>query len=373
MPASTPLARRRLLAGALALPAAPALAQTRRVTDALGREIQLPARVERVVPMFNYEEFTAISGPEGWQRVVGMNRIVWEGWRPAIFSRYRAVIPALATLPDTGNTDEGTFAAERVIALRPDLLLMPAWAWTAAETARQQILAAGIPILVMDYNAQTVEKHVATTLAIGAAMGSMERATALADRYRRNHAGIVERAARAAGGDKPRVHLELGQGGAEVVGNSYSSRTMWGRIFAALNVQNIAEGRVPGAYAPIPAEAVLAADPQFVFIGASSWANRPRAVRTGYDIAPEETRRALSLYPQRPGWSGLSAIRAGELHAMEHGLCRTLFDDTAMLYMAKRFWPSAFERDDPVAALAEYHARFLPVPFSGTWMVKWQA
>jgi len=28
---------------------------------------------------------------------------------------------------------------------------------------------------------------------------------------------------------------------------------------------------------------------------------------------------------------------------------------------------------NPVAALAEYHARFLPVPFSGTWMLTWQA
>ena len=35
--------------------------------------------------------------------------------------------------------------------------------------ARGQIAAADIPILVFDYNAQTVDKHVASTLAIGAA------------------------------------------------------------------------------------------------------------------------------------------------------------------------------------------------------------
>lgn len=367
------LRRRALLAGAAALPAAPAFAQGRTVTDALGREVRLPPRVERAIPMFNYEEFTAIGGPEAWRRVVGMNRIVWEGWRPAIFARYRAAIPALAMLPDVGNTDEGTFAAERVIALRPDLLLMPAWAWTAAATARDQIQAAGIPILVFDYNAQTLDRHVASTLAIGAAMGTPERAAALAERYRRNHAGIVERAARAAAGHAPRVHLELGQGGAAEVGNSYSARTMWGCIFAVLGARNIAEGRIPGAYAPLPAEAVLASDPEFLFIGASSWAGRPHAVRTGYDVTAEETRRTLAPYRARPGWSALSAIRAGELHAVEHGLCRTLFDDTAMLYMAQRFWPGAFEGDDPVAALAEYHARFLPVPFSGTWMLRWQA
>lgn len=367
------LGRRALLAGAALLPAAPALAATRTVTDAMGREVVVKQHPERVVTCFNYEEFTAIAGPEGWRRVVGMNRVVWEGWRPAIFARYRGVIPALGAMPDVGNTDEGTFAAEKVIGLRPDLVMLPAWTWNAAETARNQIAAAGIPILVFDYNAQTIGKHVASTQAIGAAMGTPERAQALADRYRRNVEGILERAARASGGVKPRAYIELGQGGAEVVGNSYSPRTMWGRIFDMLGAFNISAGRIPGNYAPIPAEAVLAADPQFVFIGASSWANRPRAVRTGYDVPPDATRAGLAPYAARPGWAGLTAIRNGELHAMEHGLCRTLFDDTAMLYMAKRFWPGAFADADPVAALADYHAQYLPVPFSGTWMLPWRS
>ena len=364
--------RRSLLLGALAALPLPAFAQAPRITDALGREVSLAAPPRRVVMTFNYEEFTAIAGVGAWQRVVGMNRVVWEGWRPAIFARYRAVIPNLATLPDVGNTDEGTFSAEKVISLRPDLLMVPAWLWNAAPTACEQIAAAGIPILVFDYNAQTLERHVASTRAIGAAMGSLDRAEELAERYRRNTGTIVERATRAAGPDKPRVHLELGQGGAETIGNSYPPANMWGRLFERLGARNIAAGRIPGSYGPIPAEAVLAADPQFIFIGASSWTNRPKAVRTGYDVPPEVTRASLAPYAQRPGWAGLSAIRAGELHAMEHGLCRTLFDDTALLYMAKRFYPAAFANDDPVAALADYHARYLPVAFSGTWMLPWR-
>jgi ABC-type Fe3+-hydroxamate transport system substrate-binding protein len=368
-------ARRCLMAAALGLPALarPALAQTRTITDALGREVVVKQRVERAVMMFNYEEFTAIAGTEGWRHVVGMNRVVWEGWRPQIFARYGRVIPNLAAMPDVGNTDEGTFSAEKVISLRPDLLMMPAWAWTAAETVRNQVAAAGIPILVFDYNAQTVERHVASTRAIGAAMGTPERAGMLAERYRRSIGGILERVPRPAAAERPRVHLELGQGGPEVIGNSYAPTTMWGRIFDMLGVRNLADGRIAGAWGPVPAEAVLAFDPQFLFIGASSWVNRPRSVRTGYEVTPEETRRSLAPYAARPGWAGLTAIRSGELHALEHGLCRTLFDDTAMLYIAKRIWPGAFADADPIAALADYHARFLPVAFSGTWMLPWRA
>jgi iron complex transport system substrate-binding protein len=366
--------RRTLLAAApwaFAL-ARPALATTRTIVDALGREVRVKPRPERVVMTFNYEEFTAIAGLDGWQRVVGMNRVVWEGWRPAIFSRYRALVPNLGAMPDVGNTDEGTFSAEKVIGLRPDLLMAPAWLWTAASTACAQIEAAGIPILVFDYNAQTLDRHLASTRAIGAAMGTPSRAEALADRYRRNHEGIVARAERAVGSARPLVHVELGQGGAGSIGNSYAPSTMWGRIVALLGARSTAEGRIPGAWGPVAAEAVLAADPGFVFIAGSSWLNRPHAVRTGYDTPAEQTRASLAPYAARPGWAGLSAIRAGELHAIEHGLCRTLFDDTAMLYIAKRLYPGAFAEDDPVAALADYHARFLPVPFSGTWMLPWR-
>ena len=371
--------RRRSLLGALplaALPAAtlplPALAQTHRVTDALGREVQLQANPRRVVVMFNYEEFTAIAGVEGWARVVGMNRFVWESWRPAIFARYRAVIPNLAAMPDVGSTDEGTFSAEKVIALRPDLLVMPYWSWVAAETARAQIESAGIPILVIDYNAQTVERHLASTRALGAAMGTPERAEQLAERYRRNMEDMLERIARVQQSAKPKVHFELGQAGAGTVGNSYAG-TMWGKLATTIGADNIADGKLTGPWGPLAAETVLAANPDFVFIAGSSWVNRPNAVRTGYDVAPDVTRASLAPYAARPAWQALAAIRRGELHAIEHGLCRTLFDDTATLYIAKRLWPAAFAEADPVAALADYHARFLPVAFSGTWMLPWRS
>lgn len=364
--------RRALLACALAAPAAPALASARTIVDALGREVPLAGPARRAIMAFNYEEFTAIAGLEGWQRLVGMNRVVWEGWRPAIFSRYLPLIPNLAAMPDVGNTDEGTFSAEKVISLRPDLLMVPAWLWRAAETACAQIAAARIPILVFDYNAQTLESHIASTNAIGTAMGTTERTGALIERYRRNFEGIVERAARAAGAEKPRAYVELGQGGPDVIGNSYPPHSLWGRFFEHLGASNAAAGRIQGGFGPLQAEAVLAFDPQYIFIGASSWVNRPRAVRTGYDTTPEQTRASLAPYAARPGWAGLSAIRAGELHAIEHGLARTLFDDTALLYMAKRFYPGAFANDDPIASLADYHARFLPVRFSGTWMVPWR-
>lgn len=368
------LTRRSLLAAGCGLLAAPALstrsfAATRQVVDALGRTVDLPATIDRVVVNFNFEEFTAIAGKEGWAEVVGMSKSLWSGWRPAIWAKYTPLIPNLADMPEIGNTDENSFNVEAVIALKPDVLLLAEWSWKVLEAQRAQIEAAGIPIVVIDYNAQRLDRHLASTRAIGRVMGTEDRAETLAKLYEAQYREIMDRIASAGAGAKPKLHFELGRDGAAKIGNSYSG-TMWGKIATLLGAENIADGRLAGPWGPMSAEAVLAADPDFVFIAGSSWLNKPNCVKTGYDTDLATARASLAPYAARPGWSDLKAGKTGEIHAIEHGLCRTLFDWVAMQYIAKRLHPKAFADVDPIASFADYHAKFLPVPFSGTWMAK---
>lgn len=358
-----------LLAGlaAAAAPLSPALAAPEEITDALGRTVSVELPVQRVALNFNFEEFTAVAGKEGWAKVVGISRAPFEGWRPAIFNRYKALIPNLAAMPDLGHTEDNTFSAEKVIALKPDVLLMAEWSYNSAKTARGQIEAAGIPIVVIDYNAQVLDRHMASTRALGKVMGSSGRAEELARLYEQKFNDVLARVARASG-PKPKVYVELGQAGADTIGNTYNN-TMWGKIITTLGAENIATGKLPGPWGPLNAEAVIAANPDLILIAGSSWVNKPQAVRTGYDTDEATTRASLEPYAQRPGWDGLAAVRTGNVNAIEHGLCRTLFDFVAMQYIAKRLYPEQFKDVDPVQSFRDYHARYLPVAYSGTWML----
>ena len=172
-------------------------------------------------------------------------------------------------------------------------------------------------------------------------------------------------------GARPKVYVELGQGGADVVGNSYW-KGMWGRLLEFAGADNIAANRLPGAgaWGPLDPEYVLAANPDAVFIAGSSWAGRPNAVLTGFDADLATTRARLAPYARRQGWAGLNAVRSGQVFAVEHGLCRTLFDYTATQYIAKAVFPGRFADLDPVAELRRYHEQFLPVAFDGTWMAR---
>ena len=235
---------------ALALPLLAALPRPSRatvppITDALGRTVELKAPAERIVLGFNYEEFTAVAGSAGWDRVVGFGQALWANWRPSVFSRYRAVIPRLNELVDVGNTDDNSFSVEKVIALRPDLVIMAQWSFSVLPQAVAQLQALGIPVMVIDYNAQMPERHVASTIAMGMATGNQDRARELATLYLTKVADIQKRCA--AAGSRPKVYIGVGQGGADAVGNTYS-HGMWGRILDLMGANNIAAGKSLGAW-----------------------------------------------------------------------------------------------------------------------------
>ncbi len=372
MPMSHPrLGRRSALALGLgaALAARRARAAMPAITDALGRTITIKAPAERIVLGFNYEEFTAIAGPAGWDRVAGFAKTLWSDWRPSVYKRYLVPIPRLGTLPDVGNTEDNSFSLERVLSLRPDLVVMAEFSFKALAEPVRQLEALGIPVLVIDYNAEMPERHAASTLALGVATGNEERARALAALYVDKLADLRRRVADAP--RRPKVYVELGQGGADVVGNTYWNG-MWGRLLEFAGADNIAAGRLPGAgaWGPLDPEYVLAANPDAVFIAGSSWVGRPNAVLTGFDADLATTRARLAPYAKRRGWAGLHAVQSGQMFAMEHGLCRALFDYTAAQYIAKAIFPDRFADIDPAAELRRYHEQFLPVAFEGTWMAR---
>lgn len=361
------LTRRGALLGAAAMLAAGPARAADGVVDALGRRVALRGPAHRIVLGFNYEEYTAIAGPAGWDRVVGFAKTLWSDWRPSIYRRYLRAIPRLDTLPDVGNTEDNNFSLERVLSLRPDLVVLAEWSFHVLADQVKQLEALGVPVMVIDYNAEIPERHVASTLALGAATGNAERAHVLASLYTDKLADIQQRVA--GGTTKPKAYVELGQGGADVIGNTYVN-TMWGKLLAFLGADNIATGHIAGAWGPLNPEFVLAANPDAIFIAGSSWAGKPNAVLTGFDADIATTRARLSPYAKRQGWPQLTAIRDGQLFAIEHGLCRALFDYTATYYLGKQLYPDRFADIDPVAELRNYHERFLPVTFEGTWMAR---
>jgi iron complex transport system substrate-binding protein len=72
---------------------------------------------------FYPEDYLAVAGEGGAERLVGMSL----GWfmksRPAIWSLYVASQPQLAKVPDLGNVQDQS-SIEKTLAVKPDLVIL---------------------------------------------------------------------------------------------------------------------------------------------------------------------------------------------------------------------------------------------------------
>ena len=339
------------------------------ITDVEGRKITLEKPAERVLLGFNFEDFIAIVGDHAMDRVVAISRPVWKGWRPNQYEAYVQQIPEIEALADVGDTEGGTFSIEAAIAAHPDLAILAAWQFRALGKNVEQLEQAGIPVLVIDYNAQTLERHLRSTRVIGQAMGTEDRAEKLATLYESYFEDTLKRT-KGAKETQKKVYVELAKKGPSEVGNSYANG-MWGGLIDLLGGDNIANGQIEG-WGPLSPEYVLASKPDVIFLAGSEWLSSPGAVPVGFGADLGMVNERISAYLTRVGWSELPAIKNGEVYALYHGGARTLSDFVYMRQIAKALYPAEFSDVDPDQELKKFYADWLPVTPKGVFGTKYQ-
>lgn len=352
-----------ILAITFGLPAHPQIT----VTDLMDREVTIYRPAERVLLGFNFEDYMAIVGPGAMDKVIGVSLTPWRDWRPMQYKTYLKAMPSIANLLDVGDTESGTFSVEKVIAAKPDLAILAAWQYKALGEGAQQIENAGIPLVVIDYNAQTLEKHVRSTLLIGKVMGADDRAKKLANFYTSVIEGTKARVAKE-GASSKKVYVELAQAGPGKVGNSYGNG-MWGGVIELVSGTNIAKGQVTN-WGPLSPEYFMAQKPDVILLAGSEWPSKPEAVLVGFGADATLANQRMGAYLGRPGWSDLPAVKNGDVYAIYHGGARTLSDFVFVRYLAKVLYPDAFKDVDPMAELRAYYKTWLPIEADGVFVLR---
>ena len=181
-----------------------------------------------------------------------------------------------------------SFRVDRILALEPDLVL--AFSDLQADVARD-LIRAGVPVLAT--NQRSVGEVLTTILVIGGALGCEAAArglvTDLQDEIRQVREFSSVWPAR------PRVYFEE-WGGPLISGIRWVSELIeiaGGQdVFPELRERRDAAGRV------VEPEEVARRDPEIIV---ASWCGKPVD---------------LDAIRGRPGWSGVSAVRSGRLHAL---------------------------------------------------------
>ncbi len=234
------------LAAFLLLLAAPA--QARSFTDAAGRTVELPDKVDRVLAAGPPASIAVyVLAPE---KLLGWVRELRDAEREFIAEPY-ASLPVTGRLTGRGNTA----SLETVVALRPDVIVDVGSADpTYASLADRVQAQTGIPYVLID---GSFERTPAALRELGTVLGVAARGEELAG-YAEQVLGDVR--ARLAGLPeelRPRVYYGRGPEGLDT-GLKGSINV---EILDLVGARNVAEGAGAGGLATISAEQVLAWDP----------------------------------------------------------------------------------------------------------------
>ncbi|MBX0328241.1 cobalamin-binding protein [Oscillochloris sp. ZM17-4] len=253
--------------------AAPASIQ---ITDALGRQVSLPAAAQRIVslaPSVTETLFAVGAGPQ----VVGD-------------TSYCDYPPDADALPEIGGFSAKTISVESIVALSPDLVI----GGSAAQAPVAEALAAvGIPTLI--FEPKTFEDVYSNIQQIGYVTGHVADAEAVVTTMRERVAKVEATVAGIPAEQRPTVFYEVFDEPLMSAGPGTFIGQMIGLTGAASIFADATED-----YPQVSAEAVIDRDPA-VILGPSSHGDKLTAEQVA----------------ARPGWENIGAVRAGRIYLID--------------------------------------------------------
>ncbi|WP_368504564.1 ABC transporter substrate-binding protein [Alkalihalophilus sp. As8PL] len=189
----------------------------RTVTDALGDEVTIDEKPERMISLIPSITETLYSLDQG-DNVVG--RTDWDNYPEEVL--------------EVESVGDMTFDVERVLSLQPDLVLSHESNAHSSEEGLEQIRSAGIPVVVINDATSIDAVYEAITL-IGEASGADEQAENTVEEMKERFAAVEEKASEISEEERVSVWIEVSD---ELY--TAGSNTFIDEMLSMINADNIA-------------------------------------------------------------------------------------------------------------------------------------
>jgi len=341
------------------------------VTDLAGRQVTLKQPIKRIVLLrsFFIYDLMPILGDDVEKKLVGWDSSSPTGDRDAylkLVERY----PRLSEVTVLGDSLRDAVSPEAVLALKPDLVIIHTFMRERKLKTAEQLQRAGLPLLYLATNDPFRDPQ-RNLLLLGQVFGKEEEAREAAQFIDGKLDEVFGRLAKIQG-PEPSIYLEAA-GCPKDYGSTYGfdanhKRGSWGDIMGGVRCRNIAANSV-GSMKKINPEYLLKADPDMIVMAGANWTDIPGSLHLGYYAEADEARHCLRTFAARPGWEELTAVKNNRLYGIHMRFSGHVTAFVAAQQLAKWLYPEQFKDIDPEESLREFHERFMPVDFSGTWMV----
>lgn len=343
------------------------------ITDVNGTQVKFDKQPETFVVANYIFNFLLVGGGSSLKKVVGLTKDGWQDIRYGEYTSLTKAYPAIKGIESIGGYHDDVLDRELILELAPDCLLINNSQYTENETSIPVWEKAGIKVVVLDYHKMILEHDIASTTILGKLLGKEDTAAELCSAYT-NGINLVQKRIAALPDEKKniKVYTELGNMGADTIGNSYDG-ILWGAIVDNLGAVNIAKGKLSGSYGPLDMEYILEQNPDIIIIGGSIWSGDTKStqMRMGLTVDESLAQKRLAGFDARSWWQNLNAVKNGEVYGVDHGSLRNALDYTFTEYLAKIIYPDLFKDLDPQAEYEQMLNKYLPeMKEPGTFMIK---
>lgn len=306
--------------GLLVSAAWPALAEKVTVKDVTGRDVEVNVPVSHVILGEGRQIYflAALDKENPFQHVVG--------WRddlskadPETYDAYLAKYPDIAKLPTFGGMKDGTFDVEQAVALKPDVILMNIDAKTATEEAGyiEKLAKVGIPLVYVDFREKPMENTEPSMRLMGKLIGKEKIAEDFIT-FRAESIAKVTDTLEKANPKKPVVFMERAGGYSDDCCMSFGNEN-FGKMVELAGGINMAKDIIPGTFGTVNPEQIIASNPEQIIITGGNWNGYVPGgnwVGVGYGADVKEARRKLENLTKRPAFTGVQAVKDGNVHAI---------------------------------------------------------
>jgi len=353
----------------LALFSADAMAgETVTITDITGREVEVSVPVERVILGEGRQIYfvAALDTDAPFKRVVGWR----DDFRKADldgYNEYLETFPQMEEIPTFGGMKDGTFNLEQAIELRPDVIIMNTEAKSATQESGyiEKLAKVGIPLVYIDFREKPIAHTDQSMRIIGKLFGKEARAEEFVEFRQQQMAKVTDVLDKIDDLEKPLVFIERAGGYSDDCCMSFGNEN-FGKMVEMAGGINMAKDIIPGTFGTVNPEQIIASDPDQIVITGANWENYVPSgnwVGLGAGADNAESERKLHVLMQRPAFTGVKAVKDGNVHGIWHQFYNSPYQFVAVQQLAKWLHPELFKDLDPSRTFADLHEKFLPVEY----------
>lgn len=342
------------------------------ITDVTGRQVRLNSQPKRVLLAEGRGLFaTSLLNKENpTENVVAIGSDLHKA-APSYEANLSAVHKQYKDLPTVGNIAKGDVSVEALLSHKPDITVLSLDHKKSAEESGllKKMDQSGLKYVFSDFRQKPLENTTKTISMYGQLFGKEDKAKEFNDFYDSKVKNITDRANAAK--TKPKTLVWRAAGMKDCCSTVKDSNL--GDLVNAAGGKNMGDELLDTESGDLTAEKILSEQPEQIIATGGSWAKDPDEpevlphVELGYRAQPATAEKTLKGLLSTPGFTALKAPKKGNLHAAYHQFYDSPLNVFALEQFAQWLHPELFQDVDVERDFADFHKKWMPFEYSGTF------